>query len=305
MKREIAIKNYDRIEIFLSEVLKISKSQIVKKFSFGEILIFKNGKKLEKLGNKVLVGDKIEFEILQEKKFQKKLEIIFENKDFFAVEKDVGILSVDENFQKESMVSIALENFSNQKNEFSKNENFGLVHRLDKDTSGVLLFAKTKKFYGILKNLFREKKIQKTYQAICVGKYSGNLKGTIKTFLEKHNQKVFVAEKNKNSVFSETDFEIIKKFQTDEKDLEIFFVNAFPKTGRMHQIRVSLAEIGLPVFGDKLYSKLKNGNFDLKSFIKRKKDFELNFLKNFDRMMLHAKKIEFLDFKIESRISLF
>ncbi|GAB4142341.1 MAG: RluA family pseudouridine synthase [Patescibacteria group bacterium] len=304
MRKKIKIlQKYERLEKLLSENLNFSRSSIEQKFKSGDLLIFVNSKKIPKLSFSVSKKDELEVELI-ERKNNFKFEILFENEDFFAIEKPTGIPSTSENLGKISIANLISEKFPDQEKNFSFEENFGLVHRLDKETSGVLLISKTKKFYEILKKLFKERKIQKTYQAISNGDYSGKDEGTIKSFLNKRNGIVFISEKEKYGVFAETKFKIIKK------EDQFFFIEIFPCTGRTHQIRVHLSSIGLPIIGDKIYNKFSK-NSGGEKLENKKSNLTLKdsrFLWNDDlddRMMLHAKKIKFLEFEIESKISLF
>lgn len=111
------------------------------------------------------------------------------------------------------------------------------VHRLDNQTSGILLIAKTKTAQIELGKQFENKTVQKKYSAIVIGKVLNN--GAIKTPIE--NKK------------SETSFELIA-VENSLKFKHLTFLKATPKTGRTHQIRIHLASIGHPILGDKLYT---------------------------------------------------
>ncbi|MBI4034002.1 MAG: RluA family pseudouridine synthase [Candidatus Brennerbacteria bacterium] len=152
------------------------------------------------------------------------------------------------------------------------NERPGIVHRLDKETSGILVVARNQKAFEYLKKLFQEHKIRKTYLALVRGevKKSGvidapiGLKpGTVRRSL-KGNLKMV-----KEAI---TEYRPLK---TIEKSGETFtLLELTPKTGRTHQLRVHLASIHHPVVGDGLYGR-KSNPFSL------------------DRMFLHASSIEF------------
>ena len=133
----------------------------------------------------------------------------------------------------------------------------GVVHRIDRPVSGVIIFAKTSKALSRLNTLFREKKIKKTYLAIVKNKPSPT-KNTLIHYLKKNKLK------NKSSAFkksvegslkSELEYELIKSLDN------YYLLKITPKTGRHHQIRVQLSTIGCPIKGDLKYgAKRSNKN---------------------------------------------
>ena len=137
----------------------------------------------------------------------------------------------------------------------------GLVHRLDKPVSGIVLFGKTSKGASRLSEQFRNHTIQKTYHGIILGKPKES-RGVIS---EKINKISFFAEGFTNKSNEELLREIKKatKTRTAELSYEVVKSNAkysllkiLPKTGRFHQIRVQMANMGCPILGDKKYSKI-------------------------------------------------
>jgi len=157
-----------------------------------------------------------------------KLKIIYEDEDLLVIDKPAGIISDD----------------------FPKR-----VHRLDKDTSGILLVAKNDQALGFLQKQFKDKKVEKKYILLVVGKIEPK-QGTIKTFLarggkDRRKQRVFYplepGVETKNLKEAITAYRVVKEF----KDFTL--LEAFPKTGRKHQLRVQFANLGHPIAGDKLY----------------------------------------------------
>ena len=135
----------------------------------------------------------------------------------------------------------------------------GLVHRLDKPVSGIVLFGKTSKGASRLSEQFRNHTIQKTYHAIVVGKPK-EAKGSIK---EKVNKISFFAEGFTNKTDEELLAEIKKATKTRTAELEYETVKSndkysllkvLPKTGRFHQIRIQMLQMGCPILGDAKYS---------------------------------------------------
>ena len=154
----------------------------------------------------------------------------------------------------------------------------GVVHRLDKDTSGVILIARNQKYFEYLKNLFQNHKVKKTYLALVWGKVKNkkgiiNMPISLKTGTIKRT--IHAGKMAKEAI---TEYEVLKTFEIiNEKGNTKYFslMRIFPLTGRTHQIRVHLASIGNPVVGDMVYGGKKENPFGLK------------------RQFLHAQSIEF------------
>lgn len=151
----------------------------------------------------------------------------------------------------------------------------GIVHRIDKETSGVLIIAKTPEAFANLQNQFKKRKVHKKYIAKVYGKFpEGEIIVDAPIGRSPRNRGKFaVVEDGKEA---QTTFHLVKTYGEDGEEYSI--VECEPKTGRTHQIRVHLTALGHPVVGDKLYSGKK----------RIKRDSEL-----FDRQNLHAQYIEF------------
>jgi 23S rRNA pseudouridine1911/1915/1917 synthase len=180
--------------------------------------------------------------------------LIFENEDFFVINKPAGIASQATLASSKDTIFHALASFDS--NKYNINKMF-LVHRLDKDTSGLMLIAKNKIIQKLFEDLFRDKKIKKTYSALCFYKPK-KLEGEILFPIAKDNSRknCYFAITNSNSKIrdaksAETSYLVKKIYKNDEASL----IECFPKTGRTHQIRVHLSAIGCPLFGDKTYSQ--------------------------------------------------
>ena len=146
----------------------------------------------------------------------------------------------------------------------------GVVHRLDRPVSGVVLFARTSKALSRLNEMFREKKVQKTYWAVVKNKPQ-NPSDTLIHFLlknqAKNKSKAFSREGN-HALRSELSYQLIKSLD------KYHLIEVIPKTGRHHQIRVQLSKIGCPIKGDVNYG-----------FDRTNKDKSIH---------LHARKIDFV-----------
>jgi 23S rRNA pseudouridine1911/1915/1917 synthase len=121
------------------------------------------------------------------------------------------------------------------------------VHRLDKDTSGVLLVAKDQRILERLAHAFKERRVQKTYVAVVVGRFSSP-GGEIALPIGRHP-----VERKKMWVNARQGRAAVSRYQVIAEAQGLTLVRMFPETGRTHQLRVHLAAVGHPIVGDKMY----------------------------------------------------
>ena len=190
------------------------------------------------------------------------LQVLYEDNHVIAVVKPAGVLSQGDQTGKSSIFD-AVKKYLKEKYSKPGNVFLGLVHRLDKPVSGIILFAKTSKGASRLSEQFRNHTIQKTYHAIVVG----NLKQKQGDLKEKVSKISFFAEGFANKTDKEI-LEAVKK-ATKTRAAEVYYevvssngkyslLKVLPKTGRFHQIRIQMAEMGHPILGDHEYSKKKS-----------------------------------------------
>lgn len=200
--------------------------------------------------------------------------VVYEDKNILALNKPAGLLTHHNAHSKsageKTLADWLLKSRPEVRGVGDSSERPGIVHRLDKETSGLILVAKNQKAFDYLKNLFQSRRIKKTYLAWVSGEPKPK-EGTInkpiglKAGTIKHS--IYSQKMSKPAI---TDYRVIKTEKTPEGIFSLLEV--LPKTGRTHQIRVHLKSIGNPVMGDTLYGP-KN--------------------QNFGRLMLHAYSLEF------------
>ena len=215
-------------------------------------------------------------------------EILYEDKNLLIINKPAGIIvhPTVNNINNPSIAGWLLKKYPFVSNVGEDKLRPGIVHRLDKETSGVLILAKNNRVFDYFKNLFKKKKIKKKYIALVRGeikKQQGIIDFPLIRSKKSPIKRKIVVKKNKGKI-ALTRYKVLKLYQGYTL-LEIFL-----ETGRTHQIRVHLASIGFPVVGDKMYGKLK-------------KTGKLHLSRHF----LHAQEISFVSFdgellKIESSL---
>lgn len=183
------------------------------------------------------------------------LKILYEDDNLLVIDKPAGITVFPEKPTKEkTLIDYLLEKFPNLKN-VGEPPRHGICHRLDKDTSGVLLIAKNNKALEFFQKQFKERKVEKKYLVLAVGNVKTN-QGKIETLIgrarkDRRKQKVYLpltpVAKEKKLREAITEYKVIKKFKNYS------LLEVIPKTGRKHQIRCHLAYLSHPIAGDKLY----------------------------------------------------
>ena len=186
----------------------------------------------------------------------KKSEILFEDNHLIIINKKPGILVQGDITGDISLIEITKDYI---KNKYNKKGNvfLGLVNRIDRPTSGIVIFAKTSKALSRMNEKLKKREIKKIYWLIISNKF-GSKEGILEGWFKKNNNKnksFFSTEENDNSKFGSLTY---KKIQTLEKycKIEVELI-----TGRHHQIRCSFSEIGYPILGDLKYGS-KRSNKD-------------------------------------------
>ncbi len=203
------------------------------------------------------------------------ISIVYEDRDILVINKPAGILTHPKNKsdQSESIAGWILKKYPQIKNVGDDFLRPGIVHRLDKNTSGLLIIAKTQPAFSYLKKLFQERKIEKTYLALVYGELK-NKRGIIKSPLGKIGTKQTTKILGKRELKEK---EAVTEYRIKNKFKDYTLLEVYPKTGRTHQIRIHLSSIHHPVVGDDLYGPRN-----------KKLPFAIN------RLFLHAYRLKFI-----------
>ncbi len=197
-----------------------------------------------------------DFEIVPEKM---DLDILFEDEDLVVINKPSGIVTHPATGNWTGTLLNGLFYHFKSLAGVGNNIRSGLIHRLDKDTSGLVLVGKTGKGLWYYSKLFAERNITKTYLAVIVGNidevFQNNNEITIKDYLGRNPQrrtKISSVEEFRGK-YAESTVKLIRKFNFGTRFAGL--VHVLPKTGRTHQIRVHLSKMGCPILGDPVYGK--------------------------------------------------
>ena len=292
-------KKFQRVDQFISNKEKDLSRTRIKNLILNKKLKI-NKKTITDPSKKISTDDYINLEIPKPEKaslkpFNFKLDIVYEDADFLIVNKPAGISMHPGagNYDKtlvNALMHYDSKNLSNIGDELRP----GIVHRIDKDTSGLVVIAKNNVSHEKLSNQFSEHSISRVYQTLIWGKLRPQF-GKIETL---------ITRSSKNRQLMEVGITKGKKAITNYKTLEVFendkiptfsFVECKLETGRTHQIRVHMSYKGNNILGDKKYKKkfkkIKDVNLDLEKMIL-----------NLDRQFLHAKVLGFTHPKTEKKL---
>lgn len=261
-----------RLDIFLQSMLEeMSRAGVQKLIEDGLVKV--NGKDIKKAGTKLKGNEIVEVKIPEEEIPELKpenipIDIVYED-EYIAVINKTSNMTVHpaQNIYTGTLVNALLYHFKSLSNINEDNIRPGIVHRLDKDTSGLIIIAKTNEAHEKLVEMFQSKNMKKTYIAICKGNFSQK-SGRIENLIGRdpyERKRMAVVETNGKPAI--TNYEVIDEVQ----DFSLMKVNI--ETGRTHQIRVHMKFLNHPILGDSTYgspSKLA------------------------ERQMLHAYMLEFI-----------
>ena len=185
-----------------------------------------------------------------------KLKILYEDNHIIVVEKPPNVPSQADKTTDEDMLTI-IKRYIKEKYNKPGNVYLGLIHRLDRPVGGVMVFAKTSKAASRLSEQVRNKTFKKEYLAIVDGKLDVK-SGILEDYLvknEKNNSSKVTNKETKNAKYAKLDYEVLKY----NKEINLSVLRILLHTGRHHQIRVQLANIGHSICGDQKYGTRGRG----------------------------------------------
>ncbi len=279
-----------RVDILLSsQDIKISRSRVKnlilgKKLKINDVII-------NDPSRKVKLNDKINFEISEEKienlkPFKYPLKIIYEDNDLIVIDKLAGIsMHPGPGNYDNTIVNALIHHVGKNLSNIGNNLRPGIVHRIDKDTSGLIVVAKNNASHENLSKQFFQHSIERIYQAIVWGKLRPR-NGKIETFITRSSRNRQMMEvslkKGKKAI---TNYSTLKIFES-EKIPTLSLVECKLETGRTHQIRVHLSNNGNHILGDKKYKK------KFKKITNTDKEIE-QLITGLNRQFLHATTLGF------------
>ena len=258
MKKQFNVteKNINqRLDMYIASLdLDFSRSMAQKLIENGQVLV--NGK-LPKASYKTKLGDRVEIEILEPKETNLEaqdipLDIVYEDDDILVVNKQKGMVVHPGNGNLDgTLVNAVLNHCKGNLSGIGGEIRPGIVHRLDKDTSGLIVIAKNDKAHISLSKQIQDRKVKKIYTALVRGVIPEDT-ATIDMPIGRSNtdrKKMAVRKDGKEAIIH---IKVVKRYE------KYTLIRVKIDTGRTHQIRVHMAEIGYPVVGDEVYSNGKN-----------------------------------------------
>ena len=244
MEKYIVKENEILIEFLKKTFSNLSKNN-VKSLLHNE-KVFVNGNMTTKYNYELNVGDVVEIR----EKVAKNIDIIYEDKDIIVINKPSGLLTVATEKEKNKTAYHLVMEYLKKKN---KNNRIFIIHRLDKDTSGIIMFAKNERAKHLYQDNWNDIVKKRCYYAVIDGKME-NKEGTIKSYLKENGNMVY-SVKDRSGKIAVTEYKVLK----ERKNISLLDINL--KTGRKNQIRVHMKENKTPILGDLKYgekSKLIN-----------------------------------------------
>lgn len=279
-----------RLDSFLStRLVQFSRTNIQKMISNGLILV--NQKKVKK-NFRLSYSDQIDIDIVNKvdkkkvslEKWDYPLDILYQDKDFAIISKPRGIIvhPAPGNYDK-TLVNILLHRFEKELEDAIDPSRPGIVHRLDKDTTGIMIIPLNEYAHWKISDQFKNRTIQKEYIALTWSQWKEK-SGVIDNILNRNKRNPIQFESSDVGKKALSHFELIKSGEY------LSAVRFFPKTGRTHQIRVHCKEFGFSIFGDELYGGGIKKSKEFMKDVKTKLDHYFSLVQGH---CLHAHSIEF------------
>ena len=244
---KIVVKKDGELLDYLYNNLDISKKRIKQYLTHGAIYV--NNSRTTKYNYKVVAGMNITIDTDSKNKKTLPFEILFEDDHIIVVNKPSGLLTIATDNEKYNTLYHIVRNYLVSKN---KNNRIFIVHRLDKDTSGVIIFAKDERTKNMLQDNWNDYVKLREYICVVHGKLEEKDKKIVNYLAETKTKLVYTTTKELG-VEAITNYEVVK----ENKDYSL--VKVVIETGRRNQIRVTFKELGNPIVGDKTYGVKDNG----------------------------------------------
>lgn len=268
-----------RIDAYLANILEnVSRTRIQNIIKSNNILINNKTCKPSQIlkPDDIITYEQSAFDEIQIEPENIALDIVYEHANFVIVNKPSGMLTHPTSTQKTgTLVNALLYKYKNNLSNINGNFRQGIIHRLDKNTSGLLLIAKNNDAHEKLAQMIKDRTIEKRYRAIVKGVIQENI--TINEPIGRNKTNPTKMDVTPNGKPSLTEVFILKQFH------DTTYIDINLKTGRTHQIRVHLSHIGHPVYNDTLYGF---GKQKIKTEEQVLQSYKLKFINPFDNKLI-------------------
>ena len=246
-----------RIDKYVTEHTDYSRNLVLNLIKSGNILVNDN---LVKPSYKVHTGDKITIKDVKMATdeitpWDYPLDIVYEDDDIIIVNKPSGMVVHPGAGNKDHTLVNALKYHTDKLSDINGIERLGIVHRIDKDTSGLIIVAKTNKAHEVLGEYFKSHSIKREYIALLSGVLPHDTATIDAPIGRDEKNRLRMAVTPSNSKRAVTHLQVLKRYK------EYTLVKARLETGRTHQIRVHTKYIGYPVYNDPVYASKSEGDF--------------------------------------------
>ena len=247
----------ERLDKYLTNYLEESRSYIIKMIKNGNVLV--NGEEVsphyEVRLDDVITVDKDYKEEVNIEAEDIPLNIIYEDDDLIIINKPSGMVVHPGNGNESGTLVNALMHYTNKLSDVNGEVRPGIVHRIDKDTSGIMIAAKNNKAHEILSDMLSRHEIEREYIALVKGEFPNDTATIDAPIGRDEKNRIRMCVTGKNSKDAITHLKVIKRY----KGYTLLRLKL--ETGRTHQIRVHLNYIGYPIVNDPLYGTCDNPNF--------------------------------------------